>query len=192
MMSQELIGQELTQEQIEADAAAEASGLGAIYQPMLEAKRAKQAKRGNRKKVDRRFKTSDDGEVCASPRSKSSDPWDGPSIDSEERFRLVNIIRSNETPGPGAGVFVMRPNVNLDAMFDEIFEDRERTPANLLRLYMFTRLRDKNGFPALPGCPVLDLVRTILDKEGLFPPAEKPVVVFERYVFPDDATQEAK
>jgi hypothetical protein len=190
-MSEELIGEELTDEQREADAKMEASGLGAIYQPMLEAKRAKAAKKGNRRKPDKRFRVSDDGLGSASPTTKSSDVWDGPSIDYDELFRLINIIRAYETPCLGG--FKMLPNANLDAMFDAIFQDRERTPQNLLRLYRFMRLKDKNGFPALCcGGPVIEVIKAILDKERLLPPAEKPIVVFEAYLFPDAATQEAK
>jgi hypothetical protein len=57
-MSEELIGEELTDEQREADAKMVEAGMGEVYAPLLEAKRAKSAKaakHGNRKKVDRRF-----------------------------------------------------------------------------------------------------------------------------------------
>jgi hypothetical protein len=87
---------------------------------------------------------------------------------------------------PILGGFAMLPNANLDQMFDQIFQGRARTPANLLRLHHFMTLKHAGDFPALTHGPVYDVVVNILVKEGVIaqPEPEKPIVVFESF-FPE-------
>ena len=158
----------LTDEQRAADAAAVAANMGPFFAPMLQAKRAKAAKYCNRKMKDRRFSVkvlNDAPPRSANSTSKQAIRWNQAQIDMEEFFRIIQIRRSYEVHVRGN--FEMLPDANLDRMFDEIFQDRDRTPANLLRLYHFMCLKHPNGIPAMTGTPLHRLVVKILVRDGL-------------------------
>jgi hypothetical protein len=165
-MSEELIGEELTLEQMEADAKMVEAGMGSIYAPMLEEKRKKAAKKsGHRRKTDRRFKVNALDDV-APPTVKSRDePWDCQPEDAlDEKVRISRLVFPYLVPG--AGVDTFRTGINKGELILKILDGRAQSINNLMRLYAFTRRRYKNGGRPLHG-PIVELIESILVKEGV-------------------------
>lgn len=177
-MSELIEGDELTPEQIEADAKMEAADLGPIYAPMLQAKRDKAAK-VHRKKKDRRFKLSalDESEGAASSiRSNEDDPWDSSVPVSDEVRRIALLICPYLDRGAATNVF--RPDINKREMFDKIFDGRQQTTANLLKLYAFMQTKYPSGSRCLSSSPLFYIVEEILLKAGeIKEPLSQPMTV---------------
>jgi hypothetical protein len=179
-MSSELIeGDELTEEQKAADAALIAADMGPVYAPMLEAKRAKAAKTGNRKKRDRRFKLSHDEAAAAPPtRNNDDDPWNSKVPLSDEVRRITQVVQPYLAPNCAVDTF--RSDINKQELFDRVFDGREQSTKKLLRLYAFMMTRHPAPFDirCLASSPLFYLVEEILlNEKAITAPLSQPMSV---------------
>lgn len=154
-----------------ADAKMVAAGLDAPYATIA----AK--KKGNRKRVDRRFKVNA-LDAVASPTANSEEVWDSPTPVFDEVRRIAQLV------GPylvrGAAVDTFRSDISKAEVILKVFDGRPQTTANLLKLYNFMQTRHPNGMRCLVSSPLFALVEQILVNEKAIqqPPAEKLSVDF--------------
>ena len=156
----------LTDEERALDAQMIAAELGPVFAPMIQAKREKAAKSGNRKKKDRRFKVNalDDAPPTSTTAKNSDEPWDSEPADATDEIRrIASIVYPYLDPRCAVATFLA--NANKGELILKIFDGRPQTTANLVKLYEFSRRRSKNGFHTLDG-PLVDLIVSILVKEG--------------------------
>jgi hypothetical protein len=166
----EVIDDGLTDEQRAADAKMVAADFDPPYATLAAKKR-----KGNRRRPDKRFKTSDDSVLVApSTTTNHDEPWDSAPADAlDETVRISRIVFPYLVPG--AAVDTFRDGINKGELILKIFDGRSHTTANLMKLYAFTRRRYKNGGRPLHG-PIVELIESILIKEGAIEqPSPEPI-----------------